>query len=337
MHTYAAQVVADQATGRPLAGVRVTVEDAETGVPVQPYREGAPVQLVTGAHGLITEWQTDETTRRVALTAGPVRLTQWCIELVGAAADAATEFEDVRAVSESALSEARDASKMIAEVGATITRTEIARNEVYDPLFKGNGWSGLQQVIGRSSWVESDGTATVTINTGTTSGNLLFEAIPDVGVAAPTTAEDRWSMSVVLGVPVGSPELTLRAGVGYGPGPAVALNYSQTQTVAPGTSELFTVVNNAPSAGRTTALVTVRSGGTIPDGAKFTVSKPTLTKGPTVGAFIHGDMPDSGEMSWSWAGAPHASASIQTRTQVHRPALLDFVRDPATGDMIREV
>ncbi|MGJ5608720.1 hypothetical protein [Micrococcus luteus] len=93
MHTYAPRVIADQATGRPLAGVRVTVEDAETGAPVQPYRDGAPVQLVTGSHGLITEWQTDETTRRVALTAGPVRLTQWCEELVGASGEAITELE----------------------------------------------------------------------------------------------------------------------------------------------------------------------------------------------------------------------------------------------------
>lgn len=93
MHTYEARVIADQATGRPLAGVRVTVEDAETGAPVQPYRDGAPVQLVTGAHGLITEWQTDETTRRVALTAGPVRLTQWCTELIGASGQAITELE----------------------------------------------------------------------------------------------------------------------------------------------------------------------------------------------------------------------------------------------------
>lgn len=93
MHTYEARVIADQATGRPLAGVRVTVEDAETGAPVQPYRDGAPVQLVTGAHGLITEWQTDDTTRRVALTAGPVRLTQWCVELIGASGQAITELE----------------------------------------------------------------------------------------------------------------------------------------------------------------------------------------------------------------------------------------------------
>lgn len=241
--------------------------------------------------------------------------------------------EAAQSSADSTLAEARRSADALESLNVTVTRTEVARNEVMDPLFKGNGWTGLQQVIGRSSWVESNGTATVTINTGTTAGNLLFEAIPNEGVAAPTGPDDRWSMSVVLGVPVGSPELTLRAGVGYGPGPAVALNYSQTQTIAPGTSKLFTVANNAPSAGRTTALITVRSGGVIPDGAKFTVSKPTLTKGATVGPFIHGDMPDAGEMSYAWAGTPHASATVQTRTTVNRPAVLDFVRDPATGDM----
>ena len=140
-------------------------------------------------------------------------------------------------------------------------------------------------------------------------------------------------MSVVLGVPEGSPELTLRAGVGYGPGPAVSLNWSQTQTVAPGTSKLFTVANNAPSTGRTTALVTVRAGGVIPDGAKFTVSEPVLVKGSKLGPFIHGDMPADGALSYSWEGKRHGSASVQTLTTVSRPAVLDFVRDPATGDM----
>ena len=242
-------------------------------------------------------------------------------------------LREVSAEAGAALDEARRTSDALESLNVTVTRAEVARNHVMDPLFKGNGWTGRQQVIGRSSWVESGGTATVTINTGTTSGNMLFEAVPDEGVAAPTGPDDRWSMSVVLGVPEGSPELALRTGVGYGPGPAVALNYSQTQTIAPGTSKLFTVAGNVPSTGRTTALITVRAGGTIPDGARFTVSKPTLTKGPTVGPFIHGDMPDSGEMSYAWAGTPHASATVQTRTTVNRPAVLDFVRDPATGDM----
>ena len=93
MHTYAARFVADQATGRALAGVRVSVEDAETGLPVQAYRDGVPVSLVTGPNGLIPEWQTEKSTRRVTLTAGSVRLTRWCEEMIGASGRAITELE----------------------------------------------------------------------------------------------------------------------------------------------------------------------------------------------------------------------------------------------------
>lgn len=93
MHTYDPCVVADQATGRPLVGIRATVQDAETMAPVQTYRDGEPVPLITGAHGLISEFQTDDETRRVHITAGQVRLTQWCQELVGASGAAIAELE----------------------------------------------------------------------------------------------------------------------------------------------------------------------------------------------------------------------------------------------------
>ena len=252
---------------------------------------------------------------------------------VTALAEVRATAQAAQSAADSTLAEARRSADALESLNVTVTRTEVGRNEVMDPLFKGNGWTSRQQVAGYSSWAATNGVATVTINNGTTAGNMLFEAIPDVGKAAPTGPEDRWSMSVVLGVPEGSPELTLRAGVGYGPGPAVNINYSQTQTIAPGTSKLFKVENNAPSAGKTTALITVRAGGTIPDGAKFTVSKPVLTKGPTVGEFIHGDMAPAGDLTYAWEGTPHASASVKTRTTVSRPAVLDFIRDPATGDM----
>lgn len=93
MHHYDARVIADQATGRPLAGIRATLLDAETQTVVQAYREGVPVTLVSGAHGLISEFETEETTRRVHVTAGPVRLTMWCQELIGASGQAITELE----------------------------------------------------------------------------------------------------------------------------------------------------------------------------------------------------------------------------------------------------
>lgn len=93
MHHYDARVIADQATGRPLAGIRATLLDAETQTVVQAYRDGVPVTLVSGAHGLIGEFETEEATRRVHVTAGPVRLTMWCQELIGASGQAITELE----------------------------------------------------------------------------------------------------------------------------------------------------------------------------------------------------------------------------------------------------
>ncbi|MEW1964629.1 pyocin knob domain-containing protein [Micrococcus sp. NPDC078436] len=93
MHHYDARVIADQATGRPLVGIRATLLDAETQTVVQAYRDGVPVTLVSGAHGLIGEFETEETTRRVHVTAGPVRLTMWCSEIMGGAQDAAERAE----------------------------------------------------------------------------------------------------------------------------------------------------------------------------------------------------------------------------------------------------
>lgn len=97
MHHYDPVVVADQAIGRPLVGVLATVLDAETRVPVQAYRDGNPVTLLSGAHGLITEFQTDETTRRVEITAGPVKMHRWCQESIAAASEAGIRLDEVEA------------------------------------------------------------------------------------------------------------------------------------------------------------------------------------------------------------------------------------------------
>ncbi|WOO98182.1 polysaccharide deacetylase family protein [Micrococcus terreus] len=86
---YDGGVVADQATGRPLMGQPVRIFDEETDAPIQAYREGQPVTLVTGAHGLIPQFQTEDTTRRVRIEVGPVRLRQWSQEMIGLTIDAA--------------------------------------------------------------------------------------------------------------------------------------------------------------------------------------------------------------------------------------------------------
>ena len=65
MHTYAERLFVDVATLKPLAGIRATLVDAETNAPVQAYRGGAPVTLVSNGYGLIDEFQTEDSTRRV--------------------------------------------------------------------------------------------------------------------------------------------------------------------------------------------------------------------------------------------------------------------------------
>lgn len=89
---YDGGVVADQATGRPLMGQPVKIFDEETDAPIQAYREGQPVTLVTGAHGLIEQFQTEDTTRRVRMEVGPVRLRQWSQEMIASAAAAGDDI-----------------------------------------------------------------------------------------------------------------------------------------------------------------------------------------------------------------------------------------------------
>ena len=93
MQNYDGGVVADEATGRPLVGRNVKVFDEETDAPVQVYREGIPVNLVSGAHGLIPQFQTEDSTRRVRIEVGPVRLRQWSQEMIAAGGAAVAELE----------------------------------------------------------------------------------------------------------------------------------------------------------------------------------------------------------------------------------------------------
>ena len=94
MHTYPERLFVDIATGRPLAGIRATLVDEETDAPVQAYRGGAPVTLVSNGFGVVDEFQTEETTRRVRVTVGSRSLSSWCLEVEGTAADAVAQMDD---------------------------------------------------------------------------------------------------------------------------------------------------------------------------------------------------------------------------------------------------
>ena len=94
MHTYQPGLALDEATLRGLANMPVTVTDEETGLPVQVYRAEMPVpQLITGPHGFIPSFQTEESTRRVRVTVGSYSLAVWADELIGASGRAIAELE----------------------------------------------------------------------------------------------------------------------------------------------------------------------------------------------------------------------------------------------------
>lgn len=89
MHTYQPGLALDEATLRGLANMPVSITDDETGLPVQVYRAEMPVpQLITGPHGFIPDFQTEETTGRVRVKVGPYELIVWAVEKIAAAADA---------------------------------------------------------------------------------------------------------------------------------------------------------------------------------------------------------------------------------------------------------
>lgn len=121
MHTYPECLFVDIATGRPLAGIRATLVDAETDAPVQAYRGGAPVTLVSGAHGLVDEFQTEDTTRRVRVTVGSRSLSSWCLEVEGTAADAVVTMGGHLAAAESAASEAASIRDDLAGLQEAVT------------------------------------------------------------------------------------------------------------------------------------------------------------------------------------------------------------------------
>ena len=129
MQNYDGGVVADEATGRPMVGRNVKVFDEETDAPIQAYREGQPVTLVTGAHGLIGQFQTEDSTRRVRIEVGPVRLRQWSQEMIASAADASGSISSALEQVEVARSEA---AAIVPRMEQIETMAGLAPGEVTD-------------------------------------------------------------------------------------------------------------------------------------------------------------------------------------------------------------
>lgn len=149
MHTYAERLFVDVATGRSLAGIRATVVDAETEAPVQAYRDGAPVTLVSNGFGVVDEFQTEDTTRRVRVTVGSRSLSSWCLELPDDALAAADRAE-------AAASEA--ASGATAAIATQLDVVQRAAGQVADRVTSGADPEIVAAVVdaeSRRTWIEA--------------------------------------------------------------------------------------------------------------------------------------------------------------------------------------
>ncbi|WIK82175.1 hypothetical protein [Micrococcus lylae] len=149
MHTYAERVFVDVATGRPLAGRRATVVDAETEAPVQAYRNGEPVTLVSGAHGVVDEFQTESTTRRVRVSIDSRSLSSWALELPDDALAAADRAE-------AAAAEA--ASEATAAIATQVDVVQRTAAQVSDRVTSGADPEIVAAVVdaeSRRTWMEA--------------------------------------------------------------------------------------------------------------------------------------------------------------------------------------
>jgi len=87
MQTYPPFLAIDEAENRPIPNALAEVVDAETSAPVQVFRDGTPLAaLVTGPNGVVTSFQTADTTERVAVRVGSVVMEMWSLEKIGKAA-----------------------------------------------------------------------------------------------------------------------------------------------------------------------------------------------------------------------------------------------------------
>jgi len=98
MQTYPPFLAVDEIENRPMSNMLAEVVDAETSTPVQIYRDGAPLAaLVTGPNGVVTTFQTDNTTRRVGVRVGSVSMVFTSLESIAEAAAAGARVDGVEA------------------------------------------------------------------------------------------------------------------------------------------------------------------------------------------------------------------------------------------------
>ncbi|MEU3847207.1 right-handed parallel beta-helix repeat-containing protein [Micrococcus terreus] len=228
MQNYDGGVVADQATGRPLVGRNVKVYDEETDAPVQVYREGVPVNLVSGAHGLIPQFQTEDSTRRVRMEVGPVRLRQWSQEMVDAAADASGSISSALEQVEVARSEA---AAIVPRMEGIEAMAGLAPEGVTDGqtsnLIAQEGSLTRDALNAASAEVAKDTLATQTF-TGTGTGDQVAFASAVGSLSSGETLLVRGTVALSSTVTLATPDTGLR----FAPGAKITTTVSAADVLA---------------------------------------------------------------------------------------------------------
>lgn len=147
-HTFGPGLALDRVTMAPLPAVVASLEDAETGEPVQAYSmddESLPVLVATNRYGYFGQFKVPATVRRLRLTFAGLTLEHTAWELVPAALDQAVAAADDAELAKIA---AQQAAALVAAPADTVVKTLIQgtgtlTRQALDALYMAKGSIGL--------------------------------------------------------------------------------------------------------------------------------------------------------------------------------------------------
>lgn len=147
-HTFGPGLALDRVTMAPLPAVVASLEDAETGEPVQAFSmddESLPVLVATNRYGYFGQFKVPAEVRRLRLTFAGLTLEHTAWELIPAALDQAVA---ARNEAELAKIAAQQAAALVAAPADTVVKTLIQgtstlTRQALDALYMGKGTLGL--------------------------------------------------------------------------------------------------------------------------------------------------------------------------------------------------
>lgn len=147
-HTFGPGLALDRVTMAPLPAVVASLEDAETGEPVQAFSvddESLPVLVATNRYGYFGQFKVPAEVRRLRLTFAGLTLEHTAWELIPAALEQAVNAADDAELAKIA---AQQAAALVAAPADTVVKTLIQgtstlTRQALDALYMGKGTLGL--------------------------------------------------------------------------------------------------------------------------------------------------------------------------------------------------